>query len=86
MVQQNGFPLTDVQKGERLRQLLFGAEQAEKQGDINTAQCLWIQLQCFLYAESLADVTTALHTRRLRRLCQERLQAIMQHPRNVEER
>lgn len=76
----------DIEKGERLRYLLFGAEQAEKRGEIDKAQCLWTQLQCFLYAESLNDVTTALHTRRLRRLCKDRLNALMMHPKAVEQR
>jgi hypothetical protein len=76
----------DIEKGEKLRYLLFGAEQAEKHGDIEKAHCLWTQLQCFLYAESLNDVTTALHTRRLRRLCQDHLHALTMHPKLVERR
>lgn len=76
----------DIAKGERLRCLLFGAESAERAGDTERARCLWMQLQCFLYAESLNDVTTALHTRRLRRLCQDRLHALSTHPKAVEQR
>ncbi|KAK9838347.1 hypothetical protein WJX81_006435 [Elliptochloris bilobata] len=67
-------------KGAHLRHLLFGAEQAEKTGEVSQAQDLWLELQLFLAREAALEPASAAHTGRLQRQCEEHLQALALRP------
>ncbi|KAK9817994.1 hypothetical protein WJX72_005483 [[Myrmecia] bisecta] len=76
--------ILDDPNSRRLRKLLFGAEQAEKQGDLATAQSLWLELFLFLTATSAKGKTEQAHTYHLQRQCQKHLVQLSHAPQTVQ--